>query len=322
MTLFRGLARRGCRCFAGGILSLSAATHPLPAVPQNLIEAYRALGGLAPAEAEAPDPLPTGREMSDLRREGFVEAVEQAFPMTPEMITRFREMQADQDYALHYRPEPEGRSSTTLVSLEPGAPAPLIRVSPSIVSIISFHDMTGAAWPVTEFVLGNDRDFVANHLGPESSNIVLSPRRNIGYTNLVVLLADADRPATFRVRIAQDVADHRFDVQVMGKGPNAQISTATSVPDIDEAGSDVLVAVLSATDLPDTAKEVRVSGVDARAWLLDEALYVRSAHALLSPSWTASLSGPDRVRAYRIEPSPKVLFSVQGRIVRADVNLP
>ncbi|MXX88299.1 MAG: hypothetical protein F4213_08510 [Boseongicola sp. SB0677_bin_26] len=308
---------------AGFLIILPVMTIAPPALAESdLIEAYRALGGFAPAGEKAPDPLPTGREASQDRLQGFREAIQQAFPMTPAMIKRYREIAAAQERAIHDREEPEGRSSTTLVSLEPGASAPLIRVSPSIVSIISFHDVTGAAWPVTKYVLGNGRDFTADHLGEESNNIVLSPKRNVGFTNLVVLLAGSDRPATFRIRIERDVADHRFDVQVMSKGPNARISTATAPDAVPEAGDGILVSALSATDLPHGAQEVQVGGVDARAWLVEEALVVRSSHPLLSPSWTASLSGPDRLRVYRIPPSSKVLFSVDGRIVQADVDLP
>lgn len=309
----------------------------------DILNRYRAQGGMLPVEtgpppssstegraepsgsARAPiDPLATGHELTDLRIEGFNDAIGQAFPMTPEMIRRYRKIVEENERAAQERVEPREETSTTLVSLEPGEPAPLLTVSPSIASVIGFYDATGAAWPITQYVLGDNESFEALHLGEQSNNIVLTPGSRIGFTNLVVVLEGHDKPVTVRVNIAEDVADYRFDVQVMQMGPRAQINNAAMgmTETVSEAGDSLLLAAISGVDLPRDAKRVNINGVDARGWLIDGDLYLRSRNALLSPSWTSSMAGPDGIRVYKINPASVALFSVGGQIIRADIKLP
>jgi intracellular multiplication protein IcmK len=324
-------------------LAISATTGY--AQDDDILSRYRDQGGLLPVEtgtppagnvgnragasSEAPvrvmaDPLSDGTEMSDLKIEGFNEAIDQAFPMTPEMIRKYRKILEANERAAQERPEPKEEISTTLVSLEPGEPAPLLTVSPSIASVIGFYDATGAAWPITQYVLGNTENFNAIHLGEDSNNIVLTPGSRIGFTNLVVVLEGQAKPVTVRVKIAETTADYRFDVQVMLLGPDAQANNASAgmTQTVTEAGDSMLLAAISGVDLPKSAKKVNVIGVDARGWVVDGELYLRSRHALLSPSWTGSMAGPDGIRVYKINPASVALFSVGGSIVRADIKLP
>ncbi|CAN0596507.1 unnamed protein product, partial [Laminaria digitata] len=175
---------------------------------------YRYQGGLlqvqegsntSQAEREMIDRLSDGKVVNDDKIEGFNESIERAFPMTPEMIRRYRQILEENERAAQERPEPAEEISTTLISLEPGEAAPVLQVSPSIASVIGFYDATGAAWPVTQYILGNDTQFQAVSLGENSNNIVLTPQSRIGFTNLVVAPEGHDKPATIRVNISPDV---------------------------------------------------------------------------------------------------------------------
>lgn len=338
MSLLKNKTSRLTLAFA--LMALSVTT--LYAQETDILDRYRAQGGLLPVEVGTPpadtdgngvgssdparalaDPLTTGIEMNNDKIEGFNEAIDQAFPMTPDMISRFREIERANQRASLERVEPREETSTTLISMAPGEAAPLLMVSPSIASVIGFYDATGAAWPITQYLLGDNSNFQALHLGEHSNNIVLTPGARIGFTNLVVLLDGYDKPVTVRVNISEDVADYRFDVQVMQLGPNAEQNNASSGSrTVTEAGGSLLLAALSGVDLPQSAKIVGVIGVDARGWLVDNHIYIRSRHALLSPSWTGSLAGPDGVRVYQINPASVALFSVGGQIIRADIKLP
>ena len=299
---------------------------------EDIMSRYRAQGGMLPVsetaqettDREMVDMLSTGKEMSTEKIDGFNEAIEMAFPMTPEMIRRYRDILEENERAAKERDEPTEEISTTIISLEPGEAAPVLQVSPSIASVIGFYDATGTAWPISQYVLGNDSQFQAVHLGENSNNIVLTPQARIGFTNLVVVLEGQDKPATVRVNISEDVADYRFDVQVMKMGPNAAANNASGGmrQTVTEAGGSLLLAAITGVDLPKTAKAVTVEGVAARGWLYDGDLYLRSRHAMLSPSWTESMSGPDGIRVYKINPASVALFSVNGQIVRADIKLP
>jgi intracellular multiplication protein IcmK len=279
------------------------------------------------AGAQAPalvDPLTNGADMNPLRIEGFNKSIEQIFLMTPEMIQRYRKIYEDQQSAMLERPEPEALSTTGLVSLDPGEAPPIIYVSPSVASVIGFYDATGAAWPINQFVVGDGNGFQTVRLGENSNNLTISPSKRIGHTNIVALLQGEDKPVTLRIRVSETQVNYRHDIQVMRVGPNAELNNAVSRPSqtVEQAGNSLLLATLSGVNVPADAVPVGVDGVDARAWAHDGSVFIRSRHALLSPSWTESMSGPDGVRVYRINASSVALFSVEGRIVRAELKLP
>lgn len=325
-----------------GLTALLLISTAIPSVAQqDILSRYETQTGrnLAPsgappatgsgpgAGAQAPaltDPLSTNREMNPLRIEGFNDAIEQIFPMTPEMILRYRQIFEEQQRAILDRPEPEVLNTTGLVSLEPGESSPVIYVSPSVASVIGFYDATGAAWPINQFVVGDGQSFRTVRLGENSNNLTISPQKRIGHTNIVALLQGEDKPVTLRIRISESQVNFRHDIQVMRVGPNAELNNAvrSASRTVEEAGNSLLLATLSGVDIPPSAVRVPVDGVDARAWLHEDGIYVRSRHALLSPSWTESMSGPDGVRVYRIHPASVALFSVDGRIVRAELKLP
>lgn len=281
--------------------------------------------------ADGLPPLATGRETSVQRQEGFNESIKQVFPMTPNMLRRYREIYDQSQRAILERPEPEGRMETGLVSLEPGEDAPVLTLSTGIASIVGFYDATGAPWPVSQYVLGDGKDFQVIQLGEKANNLSVTPLVPVGWTNLIAVLEGEDKPVVMRLNISESSADYRRDIQVMRIGPNADVNTASmmspdgqarTMEEIREAGTSLLVSALSGVDMPKDSREVRVLGVSARAWLTGDDLVIRSSNALLSPSWHASMSGPDGTRVYTIKPTGTALFSVSGQIVRADIDLP
>ena len=272
----------------------------------------------------SPEGLPaiaTGTELSEDRIEGFNGAIENTFPMTPDMIRQYREIYKQNEKAMLERPEPEALNDTGFVSLEPGEAAPNVQVAGGIASVIGFYDATGAAWPVSQYVIGSSDQFQVIQLGEEANNLTVTPLVPVGWTNLVVMLKGEPKPVSIRIEISDRVAHYQRNIQVMRRGPNATTNTVAT-QSVTEAGSPLLLAALTGVDLPASARSVNVTGVNARAWLVGDDLYVRSAHAMLSPSWSASMAGPDGMRVYQIPRSSFANFSVDGRIVRAGITLP
>lgn len=323
---------------AGILMAASLLAISAPAFAQDdILSRYRAQGGGSPVvpNGDVPvmgteksmspnDLLTSNHDMDADRIDGFNAAIQQAFPMTPEMIRKYREVLKETERASREHPEPKEEITTGMVSLEPGEAAPLMTLAPSIASVVGFYDATGAAWPVEQFVLGNGEDFDAVTLGESANNVILTPKSRIGFTNLVVQLKDQPKPVTMRVNISEETADYRYDIQVMQLGPNASVNNAATGlrTTVTEAGGSMLLASISGVDLPSDAKPVKVVGVNARAWLQGEDLYLRSTHALLSPSWMESMSGPGGIRVYKINKASAALFSVDGQIIRADIELP
>lgn len=298
--------------------------------PANAAEAAAAAAAGVPQDIATNPPAPAtgipglsdGRVLSAEKIDGFNQAVEENFPMTPEMVRQFRDIKEEQDRALAERAEPQARVDAAFISLEPGEVPAEFKVAPGIASVINFHDVTGQPWPITKLVLGNGENFQAVQLGEESSSVAITPLVRFGWTNLIVVLRGQSKPVVMRVTVSEQTAHFSLDIQIMDRGPNAVTNTATNEETVREAGSELLLGALTGVDLPADAKPVSISGVDARAWLVGGQLVIRSRHALLTPSWQESMSGPDGIHVYSIAPSSFALFSVNGSYTRAEIALP
>lgn len=304
---------------AGSGLGMSGSVTAPGAVSPDRVEANRP----APGRGGLP-PLTDGRDVDLDRIDAFNSAMEQAFPMTPEMIRRYRQIFEEQQRATLDRPEPQARMESGFIALEPGETPGRLLLSPGIASVISFYDATGQSWPIEQYVVGSGQNFEVVALGEESNSLVMTPLSRLGWSNLVVRLRDEPRPVVLHVSISEAVAHFRHDIQIGRMGPNAEVTLASGAAPavVTEAGSQILLSMLSRVDIPRAAVSVPVSHVQAEAWTLGDRMFVRSRHALLSPSWTASLAGPNGVRVYEINPSSMLLFSVDGRVIRVSADLP
>lgn len=279
------------------------------------------------ADRQAPgrDGLPEltdGHTLSADKIDGFNEAVEQNFPMTPQMARRYRDIFEQSERALKERPEPKARVGAAIISLEPGEAPQQVTVAPGIASVFGFYDATGAPWPVEDAVLGNMENFQVMKLGESTNSIALTPLVRFGWTNMIVKFEGHPKPAMVRIEVSETVVDDRLDFQVMDRGPNARQDLVTPDHRVREAGSGVLLSALTGVDMPEGSRRVHIDGVSARGWLLGDTLYIRSRHALLSPGATASMAGPEGIRVYEIAPSSVALFSVDGQVTQANIILP
>lgn len=293
---------------------------------QNTQQAAQGQQGQAaqPAQAGTSSPLATGREMSPDRVEGFNKAIEEAFPMTPDMIRQYRQIFDEQQRAILETDKPSALVDAGFISLEPGETPSRLQLAPGIASVIGFYDATGAAWPIDQYVVGSGENFEVVQLGDNANSLVMTPLTRLGWSNLVVRLRDEPKPVVLHVDVSNSTAHFRHDIQIARMGPNANVNMASARSDrvITEAGDSTLLSVLTRVDIPREAVPASVANVAAESWAIGESLFVRSRHALLSPSWTASLAGPDGIRVYQVPLSSMLLFSVDGRVTRASVELP
>lgn len=278
--------------------------------------------------------LNDGRQNSPQKVDGFNNAVEQNFPMTPQMLRQYKAIFDEQQRVILDRPQPEMITDSVLLSLEPGEPTPTIYIAPGMFTAIGVYDSTGQAWPVTQYVVGDKNSYQVIQLGDDSNSVTVTPTVPVGWTNMALVLKDEPKPVIVKLEVSNSIANTSRDIQVMKPGPNAVINTVSEMPSIRpvqqpktdpiarEAGSPLLMAALSGVDLPQSAKPVSVYGVNAKAWAIGERLLIRSKSPLVSPSWSNSLAGPDGVYVYEIEQVPVALFSVNGSIVRADIDMP
>lgn len=278
--------------------------------------------------------LNDGKQNSPQKVEGFNAAIDQNFPMTPAMLRQYKATFDEQQRVLLERAQPQISSDSGLLTLEPGEETSTLYVSPGMFTAIGVYDNTGQPWPITQYVLGDGKSFQVIQLGEDSNNVTVTPMVPVGWTNLALVLKDEPKPIILKLEVSTTVASARRDIQIMKPGPKAVINTVSEMPVIRpitmpetdpitrEAGNPLMMSALSGVDMPKTAQPVAIGGVNAKAWSLGGKLIVRSKSPLVSPSWSNSLAGPDGVFVYEIPEVPVALFSVNGQIVRADIDMP
>jgi len=100
------------------------------------------------------------------------------------------------------------------------------------------------------------------------------------YGNLAVRLRGLNTPVMLTLIPGQKAVDYRVDLRIQGFGPNAK-----SMPmeeGIPPSANDVLLHVLEGVP-PAGSQRLTVSGGDARAWTINDRMYVRTNLTILSP---------------------------------------
>ena len=313
---------RASVCVAVVVLLQSAAGNAQETAPEfdppvmDSRERVRDHFGISEAEDDANKPS------LSLAEEGFNSAIEQVFPMTPDMVRRYLRILEENERASTETPEPAPISVAEMIVFDPSDAPPRIHVAPGIATAVGFYDSTGSPWPVRQYVLGDGERFQVIQLGEGSNTLTVSALSRFGWTNLVVALADEPSPVVLRISVGRDQAHYRTNIQIAKPGPEAVSGYEASLEEPIFPSDRILLDIVSGLGPTVPAVDVPVSGVDASAWLVDEDIYIRSKHALLSPAWSASLSGLYGVRAYKVPLSSVLLFSISGRIIRADLDLP
>ena len=257
-----------------------------------------------------------------LVEDGFDSAIEQVFPMTPEMVRRYLKILEENERASAGTPEPAPIRAAEMIAFDPSAAPPRIHVAPGIATAVGFYDSTGSPWPVRQYVLGDGERFQVIQLGDGSNTLTVSALSRFGWTNLVVALSDEPSPVVLRITVGRDRAHYRTNIQIMKPGPDAALDFETPSEEPSFPSDPNLLDIVGGLGPAVPAIDIPVNGVEASAWLVGGEIYIRSRHALLSPAWSASLSGLHGVRAYKVPLSSVLLFSISGRITRADLDLP
>lgn len=266
-------------------------------------------------------PLPaidTGNELDTDKVDAFNQTVRENF-MGPELTRALRAITKANEQAMHERATPAARLDKTLVNLEPGETLTNVKVTPGNVTTLGFYDLTGEPWPVDHLALGLDEAFSVEMFPKGSHNMVITPKRSVGTTNISVRLKDFDQPVNVELTIDEAEYHATLNVQVASMGPNA--ADLTIEPKIiSEAGSNILLAVLANSGLPAEAKRVEINMQSTMAWLYDGDMYIRSRHELRIPrAIEYQRVGP--WHAYKLKPASALAFHQDGQYVHVTANL-
>ncbi|KGP62565.1 type IV secretion protein IcmK [Legionella norrlandica] len=248
----------------------------------------------------------------------FKDMTRDLYPLNPEQIVRLKQIYQTSEYAKASTAgtPPKPTATSQFVNLSPGSTPPVIRLSQGFVSSLVFLDSTGSPWPISAYDLGDPSAF--NIQWDKTSNtLMIQAMKLYNYGNLAVRLKGLNTPVMLTLIPGQKAVDYRVDLRIQGYGPNAKsMPTEEGIP---PSANDLLLHVLEGVPPPGSRRLV-VSGGDARAWLSNEKMYVRTNLTILSPGWLASMTSADGMHAYEMQKSPVLLVSWHGKVMQLKVE--
>lgn len=271
-----------------------------------------------PVVTQPADKLPEIPENELIDQRAFEGVTRQMFPLTPEQIIRLRQMYNTSEFAQASTAgtPPKPTATSQFVNLSPGSTPPVIRLSQGFVSSLVFLDSTGAPWPINAYDLGDPSSF--NIQWDKTSNtLMIQAIKLYNYGNLAVRLRGLNTPVMLTLIPGQKAVDYRVDLRVQGLGPNA--ASAPTEEGLPPSANDVLLHVLDGVP-PAGSQRLTVSGGDARAWILNDMMYVRTNLTILSPGWIGSMTSADGMHAYEMQKSPVLLVSWHGKVMQLKVE--
>ena len=254
---------------------------------------------------------------STLRDQAFKQLLDKISPLTPDQIIEMRKQKDKTQQAIATTPTapPRPVSSTLIIDLSPGVTPPVVRLSAGFVSSLLFVDATGEQWPISDYSLGNPKNF--NIQWDKKSNALFNQSTTTySSANLAIRLVGLDTPVMLSLVSGQKEVDYRVDCQVQGRGPNA------AMPLVGDGLPSVTPTLLSVLDgvPPPGSQELAVSGGYGRAWLSQGKLIFRTQATVLSPAWSATVSSPDGTRVYEMAKTPLILASQNGRTIKIELK--
>jgi intracellular multiplication protein IcmK len=249
---------------------------------------------------------------------GFNTVVKQLFPLTSEQVQQVKQRYHENELAMASTAgtPPKPTATSQFVNLSPGSTPPVIRLSQGFVSSLVFLDSTGAPWPISAYDLG-DPDAFNIQWDKTSNTLMIQASKLYTYGNLAVRLRGLNTPVMLTLIPGQKAVDYRVDLRVQGYGPNAK--TMAMDQGLPPSASDTLLHVLEGVP-PSGSNRLVVSGGDARAWLLNDKMFVRTNLTILSPGWIGSMTSADGMHAYEMQKSPVLLVSWHGKVMQLKVE--
>lgn len=286
------------------------------AAPAGTANAPATAGGVTAAGGAAnaaPD-----LQGNNMRDQAFTDTTDNLLPLTPDQIRTLHSLFSSTQRAVGELPgvPPRPTSSSKIVNLSPGATPPIIRLSAGFVSSLVFLDSTGSPWPIESYDLGDPRSY--NIQWDKKSNMLLVQAvTEYKSGNLAVMLRGLNTPVMLTLLPGQRAVDYRVDLRIPGMGPNG---APAAMPELlPGASNPILLEVLNGI-APQGSRALRVEGRDCSVWLLNNKMYLRTRLTVLSPAWVSTLSSADGMHAYEMPPTPVVLASENGKMVKLNIQ--
>lgn len=282
-------------------------------------KAQQTAGAQPPQQSQSPNQqVITQNDEEVINNKAFKDMTKSLYPLNTEQVVQLKQMSDTMEYAKAspVGTPPKPTATSQFVNLSPGSTPPVIRLAQGFVSSLVFLDSSGAPWPIGAFDLGDPNAF--NIVWDKTSNtLMIQAMKPYNYGNLAVRLRGLNTPVMLTLIPGQKAVDYRVDLRVQGYGPNAKaMPLETGIP---PSASELLLHVLDGVP-PPASKRLAITGGDARAWLANDKMYVRTNLTILSPGWLASMTSADGTHAYEMQKSPVLLVSWHGKVMQLKVE--
>lgn len=273
----------------------------------------------APFSSQQISPPPGTR---GVQQQAFAGTVQGLLPMTPEQIHRLRQLYTASQFAAAAPPgiPPRATATSLFVDLSPGATPPAINLAQGDITALVFLDSTGAPWPIDAYDNGNPTAF--NIEWNKKDNVMMvQANASFGTGNLAVRLRGLGPPVMISLitNTAVEnggVIDYRVDMRVPGFGPNATPAMSIGLP---PQTSPRLLDVLDGVP-PPGGRTLEVGDSVGQAWLVQGYIFLRTRLTLLSPGWLQTMSSADGTNAYKLQSTPMLLMSQNGKVIQVKVE--
>lgn len=268
-----------------------------------------------------PPAIPSGKMGDGLPQDLMGRTFNSEYPLSPEQIRQYRQQLDAQKRASAASPQRRAIAETTRVpiTLTPGRPPHVLRLSADLVSTIIITDSTGAPWPIVAVIPGakdmldiKRDDKKAPHL------FTVAPLDTYASTNLSIWLEGATVPIVMSVVGQQPYVDFMLEMAVQARGPNAKapsVDYSISTDVISSEQNDILNGIT-----PSGATQLKVVGGDAKAWLFGNKMLLRTSMLLRAPTARRVFSGADGSKVYELPATPVVNMANEGRSVTLSIS--
>lgn len=306
----------------GGLLAVSA--HAQSAPPQTggyqpPPPGFTNLPAAVPMQEPPPViPLKPGQgAANDLVGKAF----NAEYPMSVQQIEAYQRLLEEMKRvsAAKSKPRAVPESSRVPISLTPGRAPHVLRLSADMVSTVIFTDSTGAPWPIVAVIAGAKDKLDIKRDDKRAPHIfTVAPLESYVTTNLSVWLENSTVPIVMSVVGQQRLVDFMLEMAVQARGPNAK------APTVDYALSNELISADQNEILngltPQGAIELKVTGGDARAWVIGNKMMLRTSMLLRAPTARRVFSGADGSKVYELPHTPVVNMVSEGRTITLSVS--
>lgn len=278
----------------------------------------RALGNAVGSPNQQAATPPAMQAAQAIDESAFRQVLRTLMPLSTQQVNRLRKRYNETEQATSspiYKP-PKPTSTSQMINLAPGATPPVIRLAQGFITSLVFIDTTGADWPVADYDLGNPQAFNIQW-DKKGNTLLIQATKLYTYGNLAVRLRGLSTPVMITLIPGQSAVDYRVDMRVPGFGPKAK--TVTFGPGLPNTADSLLLSILDGVP-PPGGKLLQVSSSSAKAWLASNIMYIRTRLNVLSPGWLSTMSSADGMHVYKMQKTPLVLVSNQGKLMRLRIK--